>query len=160
MSCRMDSTTFATSPAREFRPQGQYSACPRTACRGTTDGAGRSARAPRLAPTLSLLRRAYDHRRNLRAMAATTRAASRARTNREPHAGTAYDHVPPQHRCSECTGVCLSPGSARNCCRSVAAGSRLIVRPAKNLTHQVAAHGRTGPTSKLPQPRKTQNPHR
>ena len=70
-------------PARQFRPQGEYSASPRTACGGTAAGACRSARTIRLAPTLSLLRRAHDHRRDLRAMAATTRATSRPRTNRE-----------------------------------------------------------------------------
>ena len=70
-------------PARQFRTQGQYRACPRTACRGTAAGACRSARTTRLAPALSLLRRPHDHHRDLRAMAATTRATSRARTNRE-----------------------------------------------------------------------------
>ncbi len=54
---------------------------------------------PRLAAALSLLWRAHDHRRDLRAMEATPRATSRARTNREhfvvtrhglrsPHAAT------------------------------------------------------------------------
>ena len=85
--------------ARQFRTQGQYCACPRTACRGTAAGACRSARTTRLAPTLSLLRRAHDHHRDLRAMEATPRATSRARINREhpvvtrhglrsPHAAT------------------------------------------------------------------------
>jgi hypothetical protein len=69
-------------PARQFHTQGHYSASPRTACGGTAAGARRSARATRLAPTLSLLRRAHDHRRDLRAMAPTTRATSRPRTNR------------------------------------------------------------------------------
>jgi hypothetical protein len=89
----------ALRPARQFRPQGHYSARPRTACRGTAAGARRSARTTRLAPTLSLLRRADDHHRDLRAMAATTRATSRDRTTREqsvvtrhglhsPHAAT------------------------------------------------------------------------
>jgi hypothetical protein len=85
--------------ARQFRPQGQYRASPRTACRGTAVGDCRVARTDRLAPTVSLLRRAHDHRRDLRAMAATTRATSRDRTDREqpvvtrhglrlPHAAT------------------------------------------------------------------------
>jgi hypothetical protein len=70
-------------PARQFHPQGQHGACPRTACRGTATGDWRGARTTRLAPTLSLLRRPHDHHRNLRAMEATTRATSRGRTNRE-----------------------------------------------------------------------------
>ena len=59
----------------------------------------RSARTTRLAATLSLLWRAHDHHRDLRAMEATTRATARARINRghpvvtrhglrSPHAAT------------------------------------------------------------------------
>ena len=76
--------------ARQFRPQGQYCACPRTACRGTAARACRRARTTRLAATLSLLWRAHDHHRDLRTMAATPRATSRARINREHHVVTRH----------------------------------------------------------------------
>jgi hypothetical protein len=99
MAARSSRSRLTLRLARQFRPQGQYRASPRTACRGTAAGDCRVARTDRLAPTMSLLRRAHDHRRDLRAMAATTRATSRDRTNREqpvvtrhglrsPHAAT------------------------------------------------------------------------
>jgi hypothetical protein len=69
--------------ARQFRSQGQYCACSRTACRGTAARACRGTRTTRLAATLSLLWRTHDHHRDLRAMEATPRATSRARINRE-----------------------------------------------------------------------------
>jgi hypothetical protein len=85
--------------ARQFRTQGEYSACPRTPCRGTAAGACRVVRTTRSPPAMSLPRWPHDHHRDLRAMAATTRATSRARANREqlvvtrhglcsPHAAT------------------------------------------------------------------------
>jgi hypothetical protein len=92
---------------RQFRTQSQYRASPRTACRGTAAGACRSGRTPRLAPALSLLWRAHDHHRDLRALEATPRATSRTRTNREhsvvtrhglrsPHAATlSFRRMPP-----------------------------------------------------------------
>ena len=83
MSCHMASTDPPLRLARQFRAQGQYHARPRTTCRGTPTGARRSAGTTRLAATLSLLRRAHDHHRDLRAMEATTRATSLARINRE-----------------------------------------------------------------------------
>ena len=73
--------------APQFRPQGQHSACPQTACRRTAAGTGRIAGTTRPAPALSLLRRPHDHHRGLRAMAASPRATSRDRTNREPKIG-------------------------------------------------------------------------
>ena len=74
--------------ARQFRTQGQYCACPRTACRGTATRACRSARTTRLAPTLSLLWRTHDHHRDLRAMgqprAPPHAPASTGSTRRDP----------------------------------------------------------------------------
>jgi hypothetical protein len=81
--------------ARQFRPQGQYRASPRTACRGTAAGACRTARTTRLAPSLSLLRRTHDHHRDLRAMVPTTRTTSHDRTNREQSVVTRHGlHTP------------------------------------------------------------------
>jgi hypothetical protein len=112
-------------PVREFRPQSKYRACPRTACRGTAAGAGRSARALRLAPALSLLRWPHDHRRNVWAMAATTRATSRDQTNRETHVVTRrrlrlrYAATPPLQRMPQSapyvriSGKLLSPSRSR-----------------------------------------------
>ena len=119
-------------PARQFRTQGHYRACPRTACRGTAAGAGRSARATRLAPALSLLRRAHDHHRDLRAMAATPRATSRARTNREHHVVTRHGlrsphaATPPLRRMPQARP---SPRSAQTCWISAAARSQFIASP-------------------------------
>ena len=113
-------------PARQFRPQGQYHACPRTACRGTAAGAARSARALRLAPALSLLRWSHDHRRNIWAMAATTRATVYASTNRETHVMTRrrlrlrYAATPPLRRmhqsapCVRISGKLLSLSRSRS----------------------------------------------
>ena len=57
------------------------------ACGGTAAGDRPVARTNGLAPTLSLLRRAHDYRRDLWAMAATTRAA-RAHSNCGQHVMT------------------------------------------------------------------------
>jgi hypothetical protein len=69
-------------------------------------------------------------------------------------------HLTPQHRCSECPRMHLSPGSPRSCRVSAAAGSKSAIRRATNLTHQAAPNGRTEPAAQPPQPRKTRNPHR
>jgi hypothetical protein len=88
MSCHMASTASvitavvitACSPVSN-----QCHAAPRTACRGAAAGTrrSRSAGTTRLASALSLLRRTHDHHRDLRAMAATPRATSLSRINRE-----------------------------------------------------------------------------
>ena len=69
--------------ARQWCMQGQYCTCPRTAGRGTAAGACRRARTTGLAAPLSLLRRAHEHHRDLRALAATSRPAAPVRNNRE-----------------------------------------------------------------------------
>jgi hypothetical protein len=85
----------ALRSARQFHPQGQYRASPRTACRGTAAGDCRSAGTTRLAPAVSLLRRPHDHHRDLRAMAPTTRATSCADVNRERSVVTRHGlHTP------------------------------------------------------------------
>jgi hypothetical protein len=58
------------------------------ACGGTAAGDCHVAKTNGLVPTLSLLRRAHDYRRDLWAMAATTRAAARAHTNCGQHVMT------------------------------------------------------------------------
>ena len=131
-------------PARQFRPQGQYSASPRTACGGTAAGDCRSARATRLAPTLSLLRRAHDHHRDLRAMAATTCATSRARTNREQHVVTRHGLRSPHAATPTLRRMPQSSPFARIGATAAVYQPRPVpdptIRLAKNLAHQVAAN--------------------
>ena len=150
-------------PARQFRPQGQYSASPRIAGRGTAAGDCRVARTNRLAATVSLLRRAHDHHRDLRAMAATTRATSHDRTNREQPVVTRHGlhsppaATPPLRRTPR--GVPFAKISATGRI-SAAAGARSTARLAKNIPHQVTTNASVEPGSQSPHPGKTQNPHR
>jgi hypothetical protein len=70
--------------ARQLRTQARYCARPRTACRGFASGeARRSARAARLASTLSLLWRAHAHHRDVRALDAAARTAPRSHSDRD-----------------------------------------------------------------------------
>ena len=117
----------------------------------------------RLAPALSLLRWPHDHRRNVWAMAATTRATARARTNREQHVVTRHGlrllhaATPPLRRMPpgasfariSATGLDISRGQLP-----------IHDRLAKNITHQAPANARAEPAAKPPQPSKTRNPHR
>jgi hypothetical protein len=159
----MASTAFALRLARQFRAQGHYSASPRVAGRGTAAGDCRVARTNRLAATVSLLRRPHDHHRDLRAMAATTRATSRDRTNREQSVVTRHGlHSPPAATppLRRMPGAYPSPRSARQAWISAAASSRSTVRLAKNLAHQVTTNASAEPGSPSPHPSKTRNPHR
>ena len=104
----------------------------------------RIARATRLAAAPSVLRRAHDHHRDLRAMEAIPRA-TRERPLvtrhglRSPHAAT-----PPLRQCPNARP---SPRSRQACWMAAAVSSRSWTRMAENLTQHVPADPSVAPVS-------------